>query len=214
MFSSAVFNSAISALSTDNCDEPLNPDTPDAKMVRFVLCLLASASATTVLPRSGATPLLALRGGAYPPPKAGYHALAAKGCAATKQTVMPNLLSGALAGGYVAFGGILSLTVASALGDVSPGVQKLVFGLLFPIALLNIVATGSQLFTGNTASVSAALLEGLIEPMDLVRNWVVTYAGNLIGSLLFVWAFQNTQHVKSGGPGCATARATLISCLG
>ena len=50
-------------------------------MVRFVLCLLASASAT-VLPRSGATPLLALRGGAYPPPKAGYHALAAKGAAA------------------------------------------------------------------------------------------------------------------------------------
>ena len=113
-------------------------------MVRFVLCLLASASATTVLPRSGATPLLALRGGAYPPPKAGYHALAAKGAGACKQTVMPNLLSGALAGGYVAFGGILSLTVASALGDVSPGVQKLVFGLLFPIALLNIVATGSH----------------------------------------------------------------------
>ena len=161
-------------------------------MLRVVLCLLASASATTVLPRSGATPLLALRGGAYPPPKAGYHALAAKGCAATKQTVVPNLLSGALAGGYVSFGGILSLSVASALGDVAPGVQKLVFGLLFPIALLNIVATGSQLFTGNTASVSAGLFEGLIEPMDLVRNWVVTYAGNLIGSLVFVWAYKYT----------------------
>ena len=25
-----------------------------------------------------------------------------------------------------------------------------------------------------------------------MRNWVVTYAGNLIGSLLFVWAFQYT----------------------
>ena len=66
--------------------------------------------------------------------------------------------------------------MASALGDVSPGVQKLVFGLLFPIALLNIVATGSQLFTGNTASVTAALLEGLIEPADLVRNWSPTAA--------------------------------------
>jgi formate/nitrite transporter len=166
-----------------------------------------------VLPRSGATPLLALRGGAYPPPKAGYHALAAKGCAATKQTVMPNLLSGALAGGYVAFGGILSLTVASALGDVSPGVQKLVFGLLFPIALLNIVATGSQLFTGNTASVSAALLEGLIEPMDLVRNWVVTYAGNLIGSLLFVWAFQYTG-LLTGTTAAMAAKVATGKCKG
>ena len=54
------------------------------------------------------------------------------------------------------FGGALALSVASALGDVAPGVQKLVFGLLFPIALLNIVATGSQLFTGNTASAPAA----------------------------------------------------------
>jgi len=167
-----------------------------------------------VLPRSQPkTPLLALRGGAYPPPKAGYHALAAKGAGACKQTVMPNLLSGALAGGYVAFGGILSLTVASALGDVSPGVQKLVFGLLFPIALLNIVATGSQLFTGNTASVTAALLEGLIEPADLVRNWVVTYAGNLIGSLLFVWAFQYTG-LLTGTTAAMAAKVATGKCKG
>jgi len=181
-------------------------------MVRFVLCLLASASAT-MLPRSGATPLLALRGGAYPPPKAGYHALAAKGAAATKQAVPANLLSGALAGGYVAFGGILSLSVASALGDVAPGVQKLVFGLLFPIALLNIVATGSQLFTGNTASVAAALFEGLIEPMDLVRNWVVTYAGNLLGSLAFVWSFQYTG-LLSGSTAAMASKVTVAKCAG
>lgn len=161
-------------------------------MLRFVLaCLLASAAAS-VLPRPDATPLLKLRGGAYPAPKAGYHMLAAKGAAATTMPVVPNLLSGGLAGAYVAFGGALALSVASALGDVAPGVQKLVFGLLFPIALLNIVATGSQLFTGNTASVAAALYEGLIEPADLVRNWVVTYAGNLIGSVLFAYAFQYT----------------------
>ena len=40
--------------------------------------------------------------------------------------------------------------------------------------------------------VAAALYEGLIEPADLVRNWVVTYAGNLIGSVLFAYAFQYT----------------------
>ena len=123
-------------------------------------------------------------------PKAGYHALAAKGKGACAQPVVPNLLSGGLAGAYVAFGGILSITVASALGDVAPGVQKLVFGLLFPIALLNIVSTGSQLFTGNTASVAAAYYEGLVELPDLLRNWGVTYLGNFIGSLLFVEAIK------------------------
>lgn len=133
-----------------------------------------------------------------PPPlraQAGYHMLAAKGQAATKQGVVPNLLSGSLAGVYVAFGAMVSLSVASALPGVAesnPGLQKLIFGALFPIALINIVATGSQLFTGNTASVAAALFEGLIEPNDLIRNWVVTYAGNLFGSLVAVEAFKYT----------------------
>ena len=50
-----------------------------------------------------------------------------------------------------------------------------------------------------------------------VRNWVVTYAGNLIGSLVFVWAFQYTglltgttaamvrrQHTAPTHSACAT----------
>ena len=82
-----------------------------------VFALLSSASAAAVV-RTDTQPLLALRGGAYPPPKAGYHALAAKGAAATKMAPIPNFLSGSLAGCYVAFGAILSMTVASALGDV------------------------------------------------------------------------------------------------
>ena len=70
------------------------------------LCVLAFATsaAASALNQPALKPALALRGGAYPPPKAGYHALAAKGAAATKMEVAPNLLSGALAGCYVAFG--------------------------------------------------------------------------------------------------------------
>ena len=103
--------------------------------------------------------------------------------------------------------------MASSVGDVSPGVQKLVFGLLFPIALLNIVATGSQLFTGNTASVAAALYEGLIAPADLVRNWAVTYAGNAIGSLLFVGAFQYTG-LLTGTTAAMAAKVAAGKCKG
>mgnify|MGYP003309242444 CR=1 FL=1 len=55
----------------------------------------------------------------------------AGGAAKTKEAVAPNLLSGGLAGAYVSFAAVLSITVASALGDVSPGVSKLVFGGLF-----------------------------------------------------------------------------------
>merc|ERR1719502_658170 len=152
--------------------------------LRLAICFISAVSAFNVkAPELNAA--LTLRGGAYPAPKAGYHALAAKGKAQSSQAVLPNLLSGAHAGAYVAFGGILAITVASALGDVAPGVQKLVFGALFPLALMLVVCTGSQLFTGNTASVSAALYEGLIDVQQLLKNWSVTWLGNLIGSIAF-----------------------------
>jgi formate/nitrite transporter FocA (FNT family) len=154
-----------------------------------------------------------LRGGAYPPPKAGYHALAAKGAAATKMAPIPNFLSGSLAGCYVAFGAILSMTVASALGDVAPGVQKLVFGALFPIALLNIVATGSQLFTGNTASVAAAYYEGSVDLPALIRNWVVTYAGNFFGSLVFVEMIKYSG-LLSGTTAAMASKVAATKCAG
>jgi len=177
-------------------------------MKLLILALVvATTTAATVDHR---TPLLRLRGGAYPAPKAGYHALAAKGKAVSSQPIVPNLLSGSLSGAYVAFGAILSITVASMI-EGAPGLQKLVFGALFPIALLNIVATGTQLFTGNTASVAAALYEGLVKPSDLIRNWVVTYAGNLIGSLAFVEAFKYTG-LLSGTTKSMAAAITVGKC--
>jgi len=182
--------------------------------LRTVALLLAASSASASTPVVGVRPLMALRGGAYPPPKAGYHTLAAKGAAATKVAPLPNLLSGTLAGVYVAFGAMVSLSVASAIPGIaegSPGIQKLIFGALFPIALLNIVATGSQLFTGNTASVAAALYEGLIGPADLVRNWVVTYAGNLLGSLLAVEGFKYTG-LLSGSTATMAAKVAVGKC--
>ena len=64
-----------------------------------------------------------------------------------------------------------ALSIAGAIPGIAesnPGLQKMIFALLFPIALLNIVVTGTQLFTGNTASVAAAVYEGLAEPGALI----------------------------------------------
>jgi len=175
--------------------------------MRTLAIILALASSAT------AKPVLALRGGSYPAPKAGYHALAAKGAASSKQPLAANVLSGVLSGCYVSFGAMVGLSIAGNLGDVAPGYKKLVFGLLFPIALLNIVATGTQLFTGNTASVAAAVFEGLIEPADLVRNWVVTYGGNLIGSLIFAKMFEYSG-LLTGGTAKMASTVAAGKCVG
>ena len=59
----------------------------------LILCvglpLAAGFRAETSMPSIKSA--LVLRGGAYPPPKAGYHALAAKGVAASSQAIAPNL---------------------------------------------------------------------------------------------------------------------------
>ena len=154
----------------------------------IAVALLALSAIRPAVPAS----VLTLRGGVSNAPKVQYHAMAAGGAAKTKEPVPANLLSGALSGAYVSFAAVLSITVASALGDVSPGVSKLVFGGLFPIALLHILAGGNQLFTGNTAACAMAYYEGLIDMDALIRNWVVTYAGNLAGSIAFLEAFKMT----------------------
>ena len=154
----------------------------------IAVALLSLSAVRPAVPAS----VLTLRGGVSNAPKVQYHAMAAGGAAKTKEPVPANLLSGALSGAYVSFAAVLSITVASALGDVSPGVSKLVFGGLFPIALLHILAGGNQLFTGNTAACAMAYYEGLIDMDALIRNWVVTYAGNLAGSIAFLEAFKMT----------------------
>jgi formate/nitrite transporter FocA (FNT family) len=73
------------------------------------------------------------------------------------------------------------------------------------------LVTGGELFTGNTAVVTAAYMEGEIELKDLIKNWVNSYAGNFVGSLLLAYlAFKSGT--LAGGPASvaiATAKSNL-----
>lgn len=73
--------------------------------------------------------------------------------------------------------------------STNPGLQKLVLGIIgLPLGLLLVLMTGMELFTGNTASMTAAVLEGRASTGALVKNWFLSYFGNLVGTLFFVWA--------------------------
>lgn len=52
-----------------------------------------------------------------------------------------------------------------------------------------------ELFTGNTFVMTAGWLDGRIPATEVLRNWVFSYAGNFLGSLLAVWAF-NVAHIR------------------
>jgi formate transporter len=68
------------------------------------------------------------------------------------------------------------------------------------------LVTGGELFTGNTALVTAAVMEGKATKKDLIKNWAASYIGNFIGSILLAYLC-----FKSGTLGNAPASAAIAA---
>ncbi|MEJ5229587.1 MAG: formate/nitrite transporter family protein [Pseudothermotoga sp.] len=99
-------------------------------------------------------------------------------------------LLGILAGMYIGFGGIMALT---AMTQVEPyGLKKVLGGAVFTVGLMLVVIAGAELFTGNVLMLSS-LYARKITLKQMLRNWVVVYLFNLIGSLLIAWMFLETN---------------------
>ena len=96
-------------------------------------------------------------------PPAGYEGAVAAG---TKKAGMaPNKIFalGMISGAHIGFGAWLMLAVGGAcpgLAATNPGLQNIVKGAFgLPFGLMMTLVTGAELFTGNTALVTAAVLE-------------------------------------------------------
>lgn len=97
-----------------------------------------------------------------------------------------------LAGVYISLGGILSLTIGFGFPEITqanPGLQKLLSGCMFPIGLILVVILGAELFTGNNALLIPSAIRGDHSWGAVVKNWVLVYAGNLVGALGFTYFF-------------------------
>ena len=129
-------------------------------------------------------------------PAAIYHKAAEMGAYKASMPWWKIVLLGAVAGCYVALGGALLLSVAPncpGLAQSNPGLQKYLMGAIgFPYALLAILTCGAELFTGNTALVSAAVYEGKATVKNLIKSWVCSYSGNIIGCAIGLLLFSNT----------------------
>lgn len=105
----------------------------------------------------------------------------------------PRLLVMSLLGGiYIALGGLLALVVAGGATKLlleNPGLDKLLFGAVFPVGFIAVVLTGADLFTSNCATQMVPLYRGQVAFREVVRVWSLSYFGNLIGALFAAWAF-------------------------
>jgi len=92
-----------------------------------------------------------------------------------------------LAGTYIAYGAIFASVVATGMSGVWPyGIMKFMQGIVFSLGLILVVVGGAELFTGNVLMV-IAWAQKKISLLSLLRNWLIVYLGNFIGSLVIVF---------------------------
>lgn len=104
-----------------------------------------------------------------------------------------------LAGAFIALGAVFATNTAAGSSALPFGVAKLLTGLAFCLGLILVVVGGAELFTGNNLIVMA-WASGKVTGRSLLRNWVIVYAGNFVGSfgtaLLVLWS---KQYAFGGG---------------
>ena len=146
------------------------------------------------------------------PPPAMYESAVTLGAAKSRAPAWKVLLMGIVAGAYIALGALLALCVGGALPAIKvadPGLQKLIFGLVgLPTGLSLVCLTGAELFTGNTALISAAVFSKRASVGGMLSNWFFSYLGNLAGSLLVVWLAVSGCTVTGASAASAVAIAS------
>jgi formate transporter len=98
------------------------------------------------------------------------------------------LVASFLAGAYIAFGGLLAVTVSAGMDPEIWGTLPTFFtGAVFALGLILVVIAGSELLTGNMALVPLAAMKGRVKLVTLLRNLGWVTLGNLIGSLFVAY---------------------------
>src|SRR5215213_1742450 len=98
------------------------------------------------------------------------------------------LVASFLAGAYIAFGGLLAITVSSGMDPKIWGTfPTLITGAVFALGLILVVIAGSELLTGNMALVPLAIYRGRAGIKQLFQNFTWVLIGNLLGSLFVAY---------------------------
>ncbi len=108
----------------------------------------------------------------------------------TKMPVLKMFIMAFMAGMFISFAGVASSVAATTVDNASLG--KLIAALVFPAGLAMVILNSSELFTGNNLLI-ISVLDKRIKLLDMLKNWIVVYIGNFLGSI-FVTGFYALGH--------------------
>ena len=109
---------------------------------------------------------------------------AAAKLAGQQRSLASHIVRSMLAGMYVGVAIVLIFTIGGLLSKESPGAVRLAMGVCFGGALTIVIFAGSELFTGSNLVLTLGVLTRKARTSDLISNWIWTWIGNLLGSVL------------------------------
>jgi formate transporter len=110
---------------------------------------------------------------------------------------LPSFMLAVVAGGSIGFGALF-YTIVTSDADLSFATIRVVGGLVFSVGLAIVLVGGAELFTGNNLIVMA-WASGKVRTHEMLRNWVIVYCGNLVGSLGLVILVLFSHHLDMNG---------------
>ena len=104
--------------------------------------------------------------------------LIALGVSKTRLTPLELLVRSMLAGAFLGVATTLAFTAAGQTG------LPIVGALIFPVGFAMIVVLGLDLITGSFALLPMAVMAGKATVGQMLTNWIITFIGNYLGSLI------------------------------
>ena len=145
-------------------------------------------------PRTPQPPILNLT--AYSPAEI-KEAVEKVGVKKIRLPLLASFMLAMVAGGSVGLGALYYTIVASDQA-MSFAAVRLLGGLTFSLGLALVIVGGAELFTGNNLIVMA-WASGKVSTREMLRNWVIVYFGNLVGSLALLVLVFFSHHLDMNG---------------
>ncbi len=139
------------------------------------------------------------------------HLVRVAGVAKVRLPLLQMFTLAVLAGAFIGLGAA-AYTMAMTGVDPSFGPARMLGGVVFSLGLILVIVGGAELFTGN-ALIAMAAVDGLVEPAEILRNWLVVFVGNFVGAIGIACAISLTGKLDGAfgttAIGIAEAKANL-----
>lgn len=118
------------------------------------------------------------------------------------------ILKSIFAGMFIALGAVASNLAVHNITDV--GIARTLSGVIFPVGLMMVIILGGELFTGNCL-ISLAFFDKKISLIHMLRNLIVVYFSNMIGTILIAYLVFYSGHFEysNGGLGAYTIKVAM-----